>query len=223
MLIETELKKLEKFDAAYFRGKNYFDDDGTQNNLVFQPVYRYFERVGNNISSWESKGLSNEKISSTTTTSNNKFATSLIYLNDSLEVKFKGDVLKPDKVTYNHEPIVNIYFVYKSIPDTKDSGITLENGLLGAVRLTGYGIGFDSRGSFSHPSGGYGRNVGIFGADMSSSAHANNKTRSILVLGKDFIQGIDNTIIYAGNMYSPNFTIDNKKLRKFKIIRKFAL
>ena len=35
----------------------------------------------------------------------------------------------------------------------------------------------------------YGRNVIIFGADLSNSTHANNKTRSILVLGKDFIQG----------------------------------
>ena len=46
---------------------------------------------------------------------------------------------------------------------------------------------------------------------MSSSAHSNNKTRSILVLGKDFIQGIDNTKIYAEEMYSPNSTADNKK------------
>ena len=35
LLVETELKLLEKFGAAYFRGKNYFDDDGTQNYLVF--------------------------------------------------------------------------------------------------------------------------------------------------------------------------------------------
>ena len=32
---------------------------------------------------------------------------------------------------------------------------------------------------------------------MSSFVHANNKTRSILVLGKVFIQGIDNTTIHA--------------------------
>ena len=51
LLVETELKKLEKFDAAYFRGKKYFDGDGNQNYLVFQPVYKYFERVGNGISS----------------------------------------------------------------------------------------------------------------------------------------------------------------------------
>ena len=46
---------------------------------------------------------------------------------------------------------------------------------------------------------------------MRSSTHANNKTRSILVLGKDFIQGIDGTTIYAEKMYSTtNFTVDNK-------------
>ena len=45
---------------------------------------------------------------------------------------------------------------------------------------------------------------------MSSSTHANNKTRSILVLGKDFIQGIDGATIYAEKMYSTNFTVENK-------------
>ena len=47
---------------------------------------------------------------------------------------------------------------------------------------------------------------------MSRSVHPNNKTRNILVLGKDFIQEIDNTTIYAEKMYSTNFTVDNKKL-----------
>ena len=61
LLVETELKNIERFDAAYFRGKNYYDDGGTQNYLVFQPVYKYFERVGDAIRSWESKGLSNKK------------------------------------------------------------------------------------------------------------------------------------------------------------------
>ena len=39
----------------------------------------------------------------------------------------------------------------------------------------------------------------MFRANMSSSAHANNKTRSILILGKEFIQGIGNTTIYEEN------------------------
>ena len=58
-----ELEKLEEFDAAYFRGENYFGGDGTQNYLIFQPMYKYFKRVENKITSWESKELSTEKLS----------------------------------------------------------------------------------------------------------------------------------------------------------------
>ena len=58
----------------------------------------------------------------------------------------------------------------------------MKNCLFGAATLTknadidkygysGYGIGFDRRGSFSFPGGGFGQNVIIFGADMSSFAH----------------------------------------------------
>ena len=46
---------------------------------------------------------------------------------------------------------------------------------------------------------------------MSSSIHANNKTKNILVLGKDFVQGLGNTTIYAEKLYSINFTENNKK------------
>ena len=60
--------------ASYFKGKNYFDsDDGTQNYLVFQPLYKYFNTSVKGsptyVSSWESKGLSNENISSIITPS----------------------------------------------------------------------------------------------------------------------------------------------------------
>ena len=91
--------------------------------------------MGNNISLWESKGLSNEKISSTTTTSNNRFATSLIYHNGRIKVKFNGDFLKKNKVTYNRGLIVSIYIVYRLIPGNKDSSIILENCLFGVVKL----------------------------------------------------------------------------------------
>ena len=37
-IVEKELKKLNTFDISYFRGKNYFEEDGTQNWIVFQPV-----------------------------------------------------------------------------------------------------------------------------------------------------------------------------------------
>ena len=74
----------------------------------------------------------------------------------------------------------------------------------------GYGIGFDSKGRFTHPDGDYGRNVIIFGADLSNSKHSNNKTKNILVLGREFVQKINDTTIYAEKMYSPNFSVDNK-------------
>ena len=119
---------------AYFRGKNYFDGDGTQNYLVFQLVYKYFERLGNEISSWESKGLSSEKISSVTTSDGR--VSKLVYDNVRLKVKFNGDLLKLNKVTYNHGPIVNIYIVYKLIPTTKGSIVTIQNCLFGAIKLT---------------------------------------------------------------------------------------
>ena len=55
-----------------------------------------------------------------------------------------------------------------------------------------------------------GQNVIIFGADMSSSAHIDNKKKDILVLGKGPTQGLEHTLT-AEKMYSINFTVTNKK------------
>ena len=56
-----------------------------------------------------------------------------------------------------------------------------------------------------------GKNVIIFGADMSFSSHSTNKNNSIYVLGKDFVQGTNGTTIYAEKSYKHNFTTPNKK------------
>ena len=46
VLVENEFKKLQVFDSSYFRGKiNFVGDDGTQNYLVFQPMYKYFRTI----------------------------------------------------------------------------------------------------------------------------------------------------------------------------------
>ena len=45
LLVENQLKKLEAFHSIYFRGKSHFEDNGTQNCLVFQPIQRYFKIV----------------------------------------------------------------------------------------------------------------------------------------------------------------------------------
>ena len=55
-------KKLDTFNSIYFRCKCHFEDDGTQNDLVFQTAYKYFKTVSINILSWKSKGLSDEGI-----------------------------------------------------------------------------------------------------------------------------------------------------------------
>ena len=71
---------------------------------------------------------------------------------------------------------------------------------LDQYKYSRYGIGFDRKGEFSFGNG-FSRNVIILGADMSSSVHANNTRKNILVLGKDFIQELDNTTIYAEKLY----------------------
>ena len=45
LLVENELSKLKILNSSYFIGKSHFEEDGTQNNLVFQPMYRYFKMV----------------------------------------------------------------------------------------------------------------------------------------------------------------------------------
>ena len=37
------LNKLKIFDLSYFVGKSYFDEDGIQKYLVFQPLFSYFK------------------------------------------------------------------------------------------------------------------------------------------------------------------------------------
>ena len=41
---------------------------------------------------------------------------------------------------------------------------------------------------------------------MSSSIHATNRANNIYVMGKDFIQGINDTTIYAEKLFHNNFT-----------------
>ena len=71
---------------------------------------------------------------------------------------------------------------------------------------SGYGIGFDRRSSFSFLGGRFGKNVLIFGVDMNSSAHIDNKKKDILVLGKGPTRGLEHALT-AEKMYSINFTV----------------
>ena len=63
------MNKLKTFDSNYFIDKSHFDEDGTQNYLVFQLLKKYFKLITNTLSilSWQSKGLSTENIDPLTT------------------------------------------------------------------------------------------------------------------------------------------------------------
>ena len=73
-----------------------------------------------------------------------------------------------------------------------------------------YGICFDEGGTFGIGDITNGRNVLIFGVHESSLTHANNKGNNIFVMGDGFVQGINDTTLYAEKTYSQNFTQPNK-------------
>ena len=111
--IENELKKLKTLDLSYFIGKSYFEEDGTQNYLVFQPIHRYFKINGKYISSWKSKGLFDETITPYAT-SDNSLTPLIDHYGSKARVKFnKGCLKQSSKLTCDYGRKVNIYTVYE--------------------------------------------------------------------------------------------------------------
>ena len=171
---------------------------------------------------WKSKGLSDESIKPSST-SDNSLAPALKYFGNKSRVTFYASCLQQDKITFTHRKIVNIYSVYEiNFWDRgHDDYLGLANSLFGTVKLVknadidkykyyGYGIGFDRCGTFSVGSG-FSKNVIIFGADMSSSVHVDNKKKYILILGEGPKLGLDDTTLNAKNKCSINFTESRKK------------
>ena len=190
------MKILKTFDSSYFRGKSRFEEDGTQNFLVFQPIQRYFKLIdsGDNkncVYYWKSKELSNGKINSIKTTDNVLNPYLDYYDIAKVRAKLNGGCLKQDHPTIVfRNGIINFYIVYEITDNSNVSTYpTFKNCLFGIVKLTknadldkfgysSYGIGFDRKEFFSHPSGGTDRNVIIFGVDMSSTTKINNRKKS---------------------------------------------
>ena len=190
---------------------------------------RYFKKVagigsGNYIYFWQSKGFSDEMINSAAA-SNYSITPELSYYGSKIRVKLNGSCLKQAKVMYNHGKTINIYTVYeKSKNYNISSSPASENSLFGVVRLTkhvdidqykysGYGIGFDRKGTFSVRNE-FGRNCIIFVVDMGSSVHIDNKKEDVLIPGEGPTQGLDGTALTAEKLYSINFT-ENNKIRNF--------
>ena len=139
-------------------------------------------------------------------TSNNSLKPRLSYSDTKIKVQFIGSCLKQPKFTFTHKKVVNIYIVYElGASSSHSSDPTIKNCLFGAVTLiknlniekykySGYGIGFDRKLSFSFRGGGFGQNVLIFGPDMSSSIHLDNKKKDILVLARGPTLGLEITL-----------------------------
>ena len=118
----------------------------------------------------------------------------------------------------NNNNVINIYCVYQIEPiaHSRLTDFTIRNALFGAMQSSknidtskckykGYSICFDEGGLFSIGNINNDRNVLIFGVHGDSVIHANNKANNIFVMGDPFVQGINDTTLYAEKMYSQNF------------------
>ena len=108
------MNKLKTFDSTYFIDRSHFEEDGTKNYLVFQPLNKYFKVISNTdyVSSWKSKGLSAETIKPPTT-SDNSLTPAVNYCSTKTRVKFTRSCLKQPKTSYTHGKVVSIYIFYE--------------------------------------------------------------------------------------------------------------
>ena len=142
-----------------------------------------------------------------------------------LHVYLSGNNCQQNKViTPNNNNVINIYCIYQIEPiaNSRLSDFTVQNALFGAMQITknidtskyrdkGYGICFDEGGMFTKGNNNNGRNVTIFGVHENSLIYANNKANNIYIMGDLFVQGINDTKLYAEKVYSRNFTQPSTK------------
>ena len=153
-----------------------------------------FGLTSKDISEWKSTGIYNHSSDSNM----NAFANAKSNLpnlknDDRMYVHLSGNHFQQNVVGIpNNGNVINIYCVYKldSIASTRDTSFTIQNALFGAMQINykGYDICFDERSQFGHTmaEGGRthitnGRNVLIFGADMSFSIHRINRANHIYI------------------------------------------
>ena len=84
------------------------------------------------------------------------------------------------------------------------TNFAVANFLFGSAELStnadsysGYSIGFDSLSKFSFTDGSIGKNVIIFGVDMSSYVHTDNTNKDILILTEGQTKRLDDNTLTA--------------------------
>ena len=211
---------------SFTRGLFFYID---QSYLVYDCKMHSFQFTAGKISACKSTGIFNYLGNSNSKDS--KAVLPSLRNDGRMHVSLSGNQFQQDKVIIpNNDNAVNIYCVYQLDPiaSTRDDTFTVQNALFGAMEITknadtskynykGYGICFDEGNSFGHTirEGNFdhttnARNVLIFGVEMSSSVHATNRANHVYVMGKGFVQGINDTTIYAENNFYRNFTDPGK-------------
>ena len=193
-----------------------------------------FQFTGGKISTWKSTGIFNYLGNSNMNAVGDSGGGLPDIKNDSrLYVFLSGNHFQQNKVIIpNDDNVINIYRVYEIQPiaSSRDTSFTIQNALFGAMQITkdatdnsknnynGYGIYFDEKSQFGHTitedgraHTTNGRNVLIFGVDMSFSVHATNRANNIYVMGDGPTQGIHDTTLYVEKNYWRNFTDPGKK------------
>ena len=174
-----------------------------------------------NISEWKSTGIYNHSSKSIMNAVANTKTNLPNFKNDGrMHVHLNGNHFQHIAAgILNNNNVINIYCVYELDPivSTRDTSYTIQNALFGAMQITknatyhdknnykGYGMCFDERSQFGHTitedrgraHTRNGRNVLIFGVDMSFSAHATNRANHIYLLGDGLAQGINDTTLYV--------------------------
>ena len=216
-----EVQKENSFNRGFF----YYLQ---QSYLVYECKMDSFNFTSKKISKWKSTGIfiySDD--SSMKGIEDTKTKLPELKNDGRMHVYLQGNHFQQNNVVIpNNNNVINIYAVYKLDPisSTRNTDYTIQNALFGAMKITkntdssknnytGYGLCFDEGGEFGHTvkEGNFDRttnakNVIIFGVDMSSSIHATNRANNIYVMGKDFIQGINDTTIYVEKLFHNNFT-----------------
>ena len=202
--------------------------------LVYDCKMGSFQFTGSKISTWKSTGIFNYSSDSNMNAVGDSGGDLPDIKNDgTMYIYLSGNHFQENKVIIlNNDNVINIYCVYEIQPisSSGDTSFTIQNALFGAMQITkdatdnsknnykGYGICFDERSQFGHTitEGGFthttnGRNVLIFGADMSFNVHATNRANHIHLMGDGLTQGINDTMISVEKNYYRNFTDPGEK------------
>ena len=240
LTLENQLKQKEdtinenERGLSFNRGFFYYLQ---QSHFVYEYRTYSFNYTNNRVSGWKSAGVFNyPDDDNMKDIENTKINLPELKNDGRMYVYLQGNYFKQNSLLNTNKVIstgiINIYCVYKLHPiaSSRDTSFTIQDALFGVMQITknatdnsknnykGYGICFDEGSQFGHTrtEGGRtyttnGRNVLIFGADMSFSVHRANRANYVYVMGDGPIQGFHDTALYAEKKYFRNFTEPNVK------------